>query len=206
MTYLDGANPSQLEQLLKRRASSTRSGPVALGEHELRALLWAAFGRISDDDDDDQAVPSTKPHGGSRGTTPRVGGLTAVQGFVVLSDGVGSQGSVSQYDPTTNLRRELHTCVNKLQINEQNWLLASSATILFAARLQALTQFYGAESAREGVLLEIGHKAQNLILRGVELGLRCGICAVSDPSLLKNVSGDNDLETLYAVSISERVP
>lgn len=203
MNSLDQSNPSQLEQLIQGRASSTRSGPVALREDELRALLWAAFGEISDDDN--KVDSPTKPYSGRRGTTPRVGGITAVRGFVVRSDGFDLQGSVSEYDPAKNLLRDMPTRVDKLQVNEQDWLRNSSTIILFAAQLESLSRLYGAESAREGVLLEIGHKAQNLILRGVELGLRCGMCAVADPSLLKERAIGGDLETIYAVAISERV-
>ena len=144
------------EAILKRR--SIRSfAPEPLSRDQLLALAWAGQG-------------ITEPSRGLR-TAPSAGALYPLELYFVTPEGV------VHYIPSRHflepyLEGDLRAALSKAALGQTS-VAKAAVTVVFAAVVERTAVKYKGRAERY-VLIEIGHAAQNILLKAVSMGL----CAV----------------------------
>jgi SagB-type dehydrogenase family enzyme len=164
---LPAPSRTPLSELLRRRRSQRRfsAGPLAL--EAVASLAWTATGRIGAkrDASGGEYLVTTAPSGGA---------LQPCDLFAVARRVEGLAAGIYRYD---NGRHHLMP-VSPLAGDEaavltgsQQWGADAPLLLLFAPDLKIVTQRYDGPGVYINTLLEVGHRAQNVLLAGTELGL-----------------------------------
>lgn len=162
-----------LEQVLWRRRSVRRFGPVGLGLAQVGQLLWAAQGF------------STLA---GRRATPSAGALYPLTLFLVAGDVASLPAGAYRYQAERHgllawRDGDLRSIVADAAL-AQRWVQQAPALVVLAADPEPTTARYGARAERF-IALESGACAQNLLLQAVALGLGATLVSAFDEAALR---------------------
>ncbi len=160
---------SPVAKVIARRRSVRQYSQEPIPMQDIGELLWAAQG-------------ITSPRGFR--AAPSAGALYPLELYVVVANGV------YRYDP----RAETLTLVVRGDVRKklaqaaygQTWVAQAPATIVFAAVYERVTRKYGTRGVRY-THMEVGHAAENLMLRAVEMGLGTVAVGAFDEAYITHV-------------------
>ena len=173
-----------LGQTLATRRSVRNFTNKPLTDHEISQLLWAAQGITNDE--------------GLR-TAPSAGALYPLELYVATSTGL------YQYDPLQHELRQDNSADLRQSIYhaalEQDSVREAPAVFIFTAVYARTAQKYG-DRAQRYVHIEVGHAAQNLLLKAVALDLAAvPIGAFDDDQLSKLLKLPGEQFPLYLIPV-----
>lgn len=177
-------NGMSVEEALGRRESVRSFSAKALTDKEISRLLWSGQGK-------------TRRWGGR--TAPSAGALYPLELYIVLSDGV------YRYDPDSHqlvlhLKENVSVSLTRAALG-QGCVREAPAVIIITAVYERTTCKYG-ERGERYVAIEVGHAAENVLLRAVSLGLGAvPVGAFSDRQVQEVLHLPPDHEPLYLIPV-----
>jgi SagB-type dehydrogenase family enzyme len=187
--------------LRQRRTRRPRPAGGGLSRDDLAALLFAGGGITGSVTD-----PLLGEHFLS--TSPSVGGRNSFELHVIASDVNGLAEGVSVYDPVGGgLHPVTPILPNLRQLGgDQAWVADAQVVILLVAVFERLSSKYPVPSAYPALLIEAGHRAQNILLVCEARNLDACMTTAVDRDLYSQAS-DCDPVThspVYLVGVGKR--
>lgn len=184
-----------LVRTLEERRSIRDYATTPLSLEDASQLLWSAQG-VTDTESGYRAAPSA-------------GATFPLETYLVAGAVDGIEPGVYHYDPATHsiertaegdIRPELAAaCMN------QGCVASCAAGVLFGMVVGRTAEKYG-DLARDFVLLEAGHAAQNVSLQAVDLGLGAVAIGALDAARIKAIAGmGSEAEPVYMMVMGKPV-
>lgn len=191
-----GHPDTSLDELLRRRRSVRRFSREAVSMEELSYLLWACDGI------------TRRERGYEFRTAPSAGALYPVETYVTINNVEGAAPGIYHYSVkhhTLEQIRKGHLGEETARAALDQGMCASAPlTFIWTAVFERSRWKYG-ERAYRYVYLDAGHRAQNLALAAVSLGLgSCQIAAAFDDEVNELLGVDGEEESVLYMSVVGR--
>jgi SagB-type dehydrogenase family enzyme len=191
--------------LLARRRTNRTSAGHALTLQELSACLFGAFAILGHVGVTSGQLPlSCVPSGGAR---------NPYEAYVILRRCDGAEPGIYHYCGLTHALSKITDLPNDLSVADlvcgQQWAEDMAAVVVMTAVLERSMWKYQDSNAYRVILIEAGHRAQNLMTAATRLGLTaCPTAALSHAALQRLLMLTDPMlhVPVYAVTLDKALP